>query len=125
MYVYVHVYTVSKPESFLFLSCLSIVKPVAVSELVVLAENGLIEAQWMPPGGPVPEQCLEYELEGTTESLDGSKWQVQTSTTQDPAAVKHVIIISGATNCSRALLCSSRTFNAQQNSKRFRAISSL
>ncbi|KAL6463310.1 hypothetical protein MHYP_G00277010 [Metynnis hypsauchen] len=58
------------------------VKPAQVSDLQLLVENELVQVQWSPPAGKVPEQCLEYNLEGTTESTDGSKWQ-WTNVTED------------------------------------------
>uniref|UniRef100_A0A8B9H5H8 Interleukin 13 receptor, alpha 2 n=1 Tax=Astyanax mexicanus TaxID=7994 RepID=A0A8B9H5H8_ASTMX len=67
--------------AFISLEVQNQVKPAAVSELQVLSEDGLLQVQWSPPEGRVPEHCLEYELEGTTESMDGSKWQVLTNTT--------------------------------------------
>lgn len=51
------------------------VKPAAVSDLHVLGEDGLVQVQWSHPEGRVPEQCLEYELEGTVRSTEGSEWQ--------------------------------------------------
>uniref|UniRef100_A0A3B1IGI5 Interleukin 13 receptor, alpha 2 n=1 Tax=Astyanax mexicanus TaxID=7994 RepID=A0A3B1IGI5_ASTMX len=61
--------------AFISLEVQNQVKPAAVSELQVLSEDGLLQVQWSPPEGRVPEHCLEYELEGTTESMDGSMWQ--------------------------------------------------
>ncbi|KAI4904192.1 hypothetical protein NFI96_010836 [Prochilodus magdalenae] len=58
------------------------VKPATVSDLQVLVETDPLQVRWSPPQGQVPEQCLEYELEGTAESVDGSerKW---TNVTED------------------------------------------
>ncbi|XP_066514919.1 interleukin-13 receptor subunit alpha-2 [Hoplias malabaricus] len=49
------------------------VKPKMVSNVELLTKDGLLQVHWSPPTGNVPEQCLEYELEGTNEFMDGSK----------------------------------------------------
>ncbi|MCJ8750272.1 hypothetical protein PDJAM_G00260720, partial [Pangasius djambal] len=51
------------------------VKPAAVSKLHMAHNDTLVHVEWAPPSGPVPEHCLEYELEITTVNHNGSKQQ--------------------------------------------------
>lgn len=57
---------------------LSPVKPASVSNLHIAHNDTLVHVEWAPPSGPVPVQCLEYELEITTVNHNGSKEQVST-----------------------------------------------
>lgn len=52
------------------------VKPAAVSNLHLVHNGTLVHVEWAPPSGPIPEQCLEYELEITTGNHNVSKKQV-------------------------------------------------
>ncbi|XP_062845003.1 interleukin-13 receptor subunit alpha-2 [Trichomycterus rosablanca] len=58
------------------------VKPAPVSDLQVFLNDTMLRAEWEPPAGPVPDQCLEYQFERATVSQDGSKQQ-QTSLTEE------------------------------------------
>uniref|UniRef100_A0A8B9H1M2 Interleukin 13 receptor, alpha 2 n=1 Tax=Astyanax mexicanus TaxID=7994 RepID=A0A8B9H1M2_ASTMX len=90
--------------AFISLEVQNQVKPAAVSELQVLSEDGLLQVQWSPPEGRVPEHCLEYELEGTTESMDGSKWQVLTNTTLCSSTSCHLMLMKKYTTFLQCVL---------------------
>ncbi|KAK3527546.1 hypothetical protein QTP86_026651 [Hemibagrus guttatus] len=62
--------------AFFSLSIQNHVKPGAVSKLHMTHNGTLAHVKWDPPSGPIPEQCLEYELEITTVNHNGSEQQI-------------------------------------------------
>ncbi|KAM9440771.1 interleukin-13 receptor subunit alpha-2 [Clarias gariepinus] len=61
--------------AFFSLAVQNHVKPAAVSEIHIASNDTLVHVAWANPSGPVPEQCLEYELEITTVNPNGSEKQ--------------------------------------------------
>ncbi|XP_027000007.1 interleukin-13 receptor subunit alpha-2 [Tachysurus fulvidraco] len=61
--------------AFFSLAIQNHVKPGEVTNLHLDHNNTLVHVEWAPPSGPIPDQCLEYELEITTVNLTGNKQQ--------------------------------------------------
>ncbi|XP_017316145.1 interleukin-13 receptor subunit alpha-2 [Ictalurus punctatus] len=61
--------------AFFSLAVQNHVKPAAVSNLHLVHNGTLVHVEWAPPSGPIPEQCLEYEVEITTGNHNDSEKQ--------------------------------------------------